>query len=526
MIWDNNIGDNENCEEYFDDYDPLSESELLRNLILKECMARIQPSKNGLYPHEILIIYFAPNFSTDAKYFQGFWQGYHVTNSKIKSIINLLLEKGFIEKGDIASSLNLYTNAELKNELKLNNLKQTGNKTELISRLVNNIDLDILSRHFPKRNYKITPKGEKELSENDYVLWYHKQSSNRNIMHFDNYFLHLEDNDLSVLRNFTEDRTDETLTREEQKCINKIVDNEFSEISIWKMNEFYNSNPSHDWQSELKNFYLSKLDDEVKSFNEGEITSYDCSRLYNLYSKIEDYDTAVNYLFLSFFMYLFEYNRDVHESYPRMGGVYEKYNPQGQIILDDEELKSEYLNVYNAFFVNFEELTPDKERKLNNKMNNIQIEIFKKYYPNWNRDEFDLGIMISEDPYKNQNLLMNITPKKLRSEDLDLTQKYLHTRIKEDIYKIFYQGSVEYLVKMMQEKKVDIDLIKINEIIKKIPTKHFPVLNELYTFVKAKIANNEKLSERIYKDIEAKIFFQTQRFTYNGVKYTIDLEEK
>lgn len=131
------------------------------------------PSKQGLYPHEILMLEYAPHFKTTNNNFQQFWY-YQYSVTKPQSVLDSLYERGFIDVGDLKSALEKLKLPEIKEELKSLNLKVTGKKVELIDRLMENGDLNSLDKKYSERYFVITQKGEQELKENQYVSYLHR----------------------------------------------------------------------------------------------------------------------------------------------------------------------------------------------------------------------------------------------------------------------------------------------------------------------------------------------------------------
>lgn len=77
--------------------------------------------------------------------------------------LDRLLDGGYLEVGDIEKSIALKTVPEIKAILADKELKTSGNKPELIQRLINNIDPEELNALFPVGVYCITEKGRKAL---------------------------------------------------------------------------------------------------------------------------------------------------------------------------------------------------------------------------------------------------------------------------------------------------------------------------------------------------------------------------
>jgi hypothetical protein len=131
------------------------------------------PSKQGLYPHEIMMLEYAPRFKTVNNTFQGFWYWqYSITEPQ--AVLDSLYKRGFIEISDLRTTLERLRIPEIKEELKLIQQKMTGKKAELIDRLIEFGDIEGLEKKYIERYYVITSKGEDELNENQYVSYLHR----------------------------------------------------------------------------------------------------------------------------------------------------------------------------------------------------------------------------------------------------------------------------------------------------------------------------------------------------------------
>ena len=116
------------------------------------------PSKQGLYPHEILMLEYAPHFKISNNSFQNFWYWqYSVTDPQ--SILDSLFERGFTKIGDLRSVLEKLKLSEIKEELKQFNQKVSGKKSELIDRLLEFGDIAVLNQKYSERYYALTSKG-------------------------------------------------------------------------------------------------------------------------------------------------------------------------------------------------------------------------------------------------------------------------------------------------------------------------------------------------------------------------------
>lgn len=140
---------------------------------LSDLVKSAVPSKLGLYPHEILMLEYAPQFKNSGNTFQGFWYWqYSVTDPQ--AVLESLIKRGFIQLGDLKSTLEQLKLLEIKEELKQINQKTTGKKEELIDRLLEYGNHEILKQKHPERYYTLTSKGKSELQENEYVIYLHR----------------------------------------------------------------------------------------------------------------------------------------------------------------------------------------------------------------------------------------------------------------------------------------------------------------------------------------------------------------
>ena len=140
---------------------------------LNSLIEKAIPSKQGLYPHEIMMLEYAPHFKITNNSFQNFWYWqYSVTEPQ--AILDSLFERGFIEIGDLRTALEKLKLTEIKEELKALNQKVSGKKEELICRLLENGDIDALDKKYSERYFILTSKGEQELKDNQYVSYLHR----------------------------------------------------------------------------------------------------------------------------------------------------------------------------------------------------------------------------------------------------------------------------------------------------------------------------------------------------------------
>jgi hypothetical protein len=92
------------------------------------------------------------------------------------AILASLQERGFLQIGDLKSTLENVTVEILKTILSDNNLKTSGKKSELIQRIIDEIPPDIINEKFPRRVYQLTGLGKEEISKEEYVIYIHSHS--------------------------------------------------------------------------------------------------------------------------------------------------------------------------------------------------------------------------------------------------------------------------------------------------------------------------------------------------------------
>lgn len=100
------------------------------------------------------------------EYPQYFYYGYGIINCSQFHI--QLIKEGYLEKASLKTYLSTKTIEELKNILKENNLKKIGKKSELIDRILENINLENVKRE--NDYYELTNKGINFLKENEYII--------------------------------------------------------------------------------------------------------------------------------------------------------------------------------------------------------------------------------------------------------------------------------------------------------------------------------------------------------------------
>ena len=130
-------------------------------------------NKQGLFPHEILVLDYAHTFYVSGNSFQGFWW-YKYGLRDVQSVLSSLVQRNFLEIGDLRSALNKQTAVTIKETLKEHGLKQTGKKDELVQRALDEVSETELNQLFPLRTYILTDSGELALEEGAYVSYIHR----------------------------------------------------------------------------------------------------------------------------------------------------------------------------------------------------------------------------------------------------------------------------------------------------------------------------------------------------------------
>lgn len=155
---------------------PLTQEEFDATIIPVE--KRVQKAiacKQGLFPHEILILSYAHTFYTDQDSFQRFWwTSYGVRD--VQAVLTSLQERGFLQVSDLRAVLDRQTVADIKEVLKASNKKITGKKAELVQRALDELSEAELIERFPKRTYSLTEAGQLALNESAYIPYIHRKS--------------------------------------------------------------------------------------------------------------------------------------------------------------------------------------------------------------------------------------------------------------------------------------------------------------------------------------------------------------
>ena len=133
----------------------------------------MKPNEVGLYPHEVLLLFYAPKYYLEGNTYPGFWWYKYGVKDVDKCLISLK-DRGFLQIGSLRSAIEKETAAVLKDVLKDNRLKVSGKKAELVQRLIDEVSEEKLNDIFTKRTYDLTDAGNEILKKEDYIPYIHR----------------------------------------------------------------------------------------------------------------------------------------------------------------------------------------------------------------------------------------------------------------------------------------------------------------------------------------------------------------
>lgn len=80
------------------------------------------------------------------------------------------IKNGYLQKGSLETVLQIYKVTDLKKILRENNLKLSGKKTELISRILSEVNIEKLNPYLNDNIYELTQKGLDYINKYDYYV--------------------------------------------------------------------------------------------------------------------------------------------------------------------------------------------------------------------------------------------------------------------------------------------------------------------------------------------------------------------
>ncbi|WP_368646204.1 SAP domain-containing protein [Alkalibacterium putridalgicola] len=144
-------------------------------LPVKKRIKRMKSNEDGLYPHEILLLSYAPSYYIEKNTYPKFWW-YRYGVKHVDKWLKSLKKRGFLKVGSIESAIRNETAEDLKDILRAHDLKVSGNKAELVQRLLDSVPEDELNTLFRDRTYELTDKGRAVLAAEEHIPYIHRHS--------------------------------------------------------------------------------------------------------------------------------------------------------------------------------------------------------------------------------------------------------------------------------------------------------------------------------------------------------------
>ena len=145
------------------------------NFTIDYLLENATPSKNGLYPHEILMLSFAESYTSKTTEFDNFWKSkYRVRDPKI--IIEKLFNEGFLEFEPFELALKRNPRRILNQELTNIGFAEQEiplAREDCVKKILSCGNLEELKNKYPSR-YQLTELGINELYNNEYVFYLHE----------------------------------------------------------------------------------------------------------------------------------------------------------------------------------------------------------------------------------------------------------------------------------------------------------------------------------------------------------------
>lgn len=130
--------------------------------------------QHGLTPPELLMLSYAPGYTTDTSDFQGFWE-YQYGVPAPDRMLNSLVDQGFLIVGGPEHAAASQTGATLKDVLREHGQKVSGKKAELVDRVLETVPIDALAARFPQSHYRRTDLGDAALADSPHVYYAHSR---------------------------------------------------------------------------------------------------------------------------------------------------------------------------------------------------------------------------------------------------------------------------------------------------------------------------------------------------------------
>lgn len=180
MIADSStIAEDEKCYYQDDEYYTMYSypgTEMAQKVITFDERKKISyPSARGLYVAEILLLEYCSygKYPKPKNGYPGLWW-FQYGIRDVGHALESLEKKGFLKWASKKDSLQSLKVVELKQILASVDLPTTGKKNELIERIKENVDEDIIMVPGFSSKYELTQLGKKELEDNSYIPYMHK----------------------------------------------------------------------------------------------------------------------------------------------------------------------------------------------------------------------------------------------------------------------------------------------------------------------------------------------------------------
>lgn len=139
---------------------------------ISEHIRNSKPICNGFYPHEVLLLSYAPRYTTKQTDYPKFWL-YKYGIADIHEELKKLILRGAVKYGTLQDTVNHATLVEIKKVLAQKGVPQTGTKAKLCERLFQNFTEKELNVIFDDRCYQLTELGEEIIKECDWIPYIH-----------------------------------------------------------------------------------------------------------------------------------------------------------------------------------------------------------------------------------------------------------------------------------------------------------------------------------------------------------------
>lgn len=173
-------------------------------------------AQKNINPVEVIFLAMT-NGNNILKKFPAYYENLYHSNPKL--LLENALENNFlIKKNEFEKSINKLKVIELKEILNESNLANSGKKTELIQRIINEVPKSKLTKLFPDEYYCLTENGELFINENDFAVIYHKHKNISHYLSLDEYYKlclnRAPMNSLEIIINYLNKKADDEFSQE------------------------------------------------------------------------------------------------------------------------------------------------------------------------------------------------------------------------------------------------------------------------------------------------------------------------